>query len=215
MARRGAQPGRLRPLHARRRAIGGGLPAARVSRGGPGLLLSRRPAQVHRNTHARHRRFHAQPAGSDVRGRRVRLHLRILEGADQFALRAAVVSHAQDQPEPFEFQGDCWRLGRLANLPDRYLRGPERRLRGGGPERVGRDAGAIPQGDPPRAVAAIRAGQPSDGPRRTAHAAQAHHLRRGRDDDRVRPALPFLPAGSEPADRLPEAQRSWRPCAPM
>ena len=57
-----------------------------------------------------------------------------------------------------------------------------------------------------RRFAALCGSQPSHRPRGPVDAAEAHHLRRGRNDHRVRAALPVLPAGSESADRLFERQ---------
>ena len=50
-----------------------------------------RSGQVHRPRHARRRRLDAQPAGRHVRGRRLHVDLRLVQAADQLALRAADV----------------------------------------------------------------------------------------------------------------------------
>ena len=50
------------------------------------------------------------------------------------------------QPVPPAFQGDRRRLGRLADRPDQRLGRTGRRLRGRGPQRIGRDAGPVRQG---------------------------------------------------------------------
>ena len=87
------------------------------------------------------------------------------------------------------------------------LRRARRRLRRRRPQRIRRDARAVPQGAcaASRCRAQIDVGHPKS--RDDDHLPrQAHDLRRGRDDDRLRPPLPVLPARPESADRPAEGQ---------
>ena len=166
--------------------------------------------------HARRRGLDAQPARRDVRRRRLHVDLRVVEAADQLALRARSCSRAiKASPYREQFQGDRRRLGRLADHPDQHLRRAERRLRRRRPQRVGGRRWSCStrrlRGETlPRQVDVQH---PHDA-RRDPLPRQAHHVRRRRDDDRLRPAVPVLRAGSEPADRPAEGQDHGRACAP-
>ena len=101
------------------------------------VLLPGRSRQVHRTRHAGRRRLDAQPAGRDVRRRRLHVDLRVVEAADQLALREGAVRRDQGEPAPHELQGHRRRLGRLADHADQFLGQAERRLRRRRTQRVG------------------------------------------------------------------------------
>ena len=210
MARPGIQRGRLGPLHAGRRAGGGSAPCcATIPRQDIAVLATR---AILSNSSAPNTRVVAvsthNPLGRDLCRRRLYFDLRIVPAADQLALHPAAVRrpskaiHMRDQ-----FQGHRGRLRRLADHPDRLLRGTRRGLRGGRAGEVRRDPRDFPQSASGRAAAPRRStsGHPQ-GPRRSHLPRQAHDLRRGRDDHGLRPPLPVLPARPEPAARPPEGQ---------
>ena len=89
---------RLGRLHAGRCARARGVAAAPLHGRRHRLLLSGRSRQVHRPEHARRRGFDAQSAGRDVRRRRLHVDLRVVQAADQLALRARDVREDQEQP---------------------------------------------------------------------------------------------------------------------
>jgi hypothetical protein len=108
-------------LHARRRPRARDVPAARLRSQRRRRLLSGRPAPVRGAPHAGRGGVHAQSSGSDVRGRRVCVDLRVVQPADQLALFATALRAHQVESAPFAVQGDCRRLRRLADQPDQLL----------------------------------------------------------------------------------------------
>ena len=171
------------------------------------VLLPGRPGQVHRTRHPRRRRLDAQPAGRDVRRRRLHVDFRRVEAADQLALLdgdvrrhqgatptagtsrsswAAPAAGRSRRPTPGKSSSvDCVVEGRsesadMLKLFDKAIarRGAAAQLDVGHPK--DRDEILLPR--------------------------QAHDVRRGRDDDRLRTALPVLRARSQSADRHAEGQ---------
>ena len=165
-------------------------------------LLPRRPRQVHRSGHPRRRRLHAQSARRDVRGRRLRLDLRIVEAADQLALLARAVRdasrRARSAPHFKVIVGGSggWQIAQTNSWEEL---GVDCVVEGRSESTATMELFA--QGDPRRDAAAPDRRRSPARARRHPDSRQAHHVRRRRDDHRLRPPLPVLPARSEPADR--------------
>ena len=106
------------------------------------LLLPGRSREIHRSEDPGRGGVHPQSAGRHLRRRRLYLDFRIVEATDQFALLAPAVCANQEQPPSRSIQGDCRRIGRMADRSDQQLRRAQRRLHRRGPQRIGGDARA-------------------------------------------------------------------------
>ncbi len=111
------------------------------------------------------------------------------------------VRTGQGQPLSRPLQGDRRGLGWLANQSDQHLGRSGRRLHRRGTQRIGGHDGALREGGPGRVDPPPSGCGPSARSRIDSRARQAHNLWRRGNDDRLRPTLSVLRAGSEPAAR--------------
>ena len=179
------------------------------------LLLSRRPRQVHRARHAHRRRLRRTTRSASRSPRGVYTSIfGSVETADQLALLAGAVRGDQGQPATAGTSRSS-SAARAAGRSRRPIPGTTSSVdcvvegRSESARRLKLFDKALRGEDLPKQ---IDVAHPKDRERDPVPR-QAHDVRRRRDDDRLRPALPVLRARSQSADRHARRTRSWRPCA--
>ena len=160
---------------------------------------------VHRAGHTCRGDLDAQPARRHLRRRRVHVDLRRVETADQRPLLRASCSIASRAIRIARISR-CWSAAPAAGRSRRPTPGTSSASTASSKDGASRPKTmhAVRTRDSRRDAAAADGRPASEGPRRHPRSRQADHVRRGRDDDRLRTALPVLRARSEPADRRPE-----------